>query len=191
MTAHAPRIVEAAGDVEAARAARFDAIFDENHDAAWRTLRRLGVPEAQVDDAVQRVFVVVARRIDGVEPGGESRYVYGVALRVASEMRRRDPARREVHGDAALAALQDDAPGPEESLLEHEARRALDETLGMMPDDLREVLVLVEIEGVAVNEVARMLGVPVGTAHSRLRRAREAFTQSARRVRARLAGGGR
>ncbi|HEY8075370.1 MAG TPA: sigma-70 family RNA polymerase sigma factor, partial [Labilithrix sp.] len=140
MTAHAPRIVDVAValDVEAARAARFDAIFDEHHDAAWRTLRRLGVPEAHVDDGVQRVFVIVARRMDGIEPGGESRYVYGVALRVASEMRRRDPSRREVSGDAALAALADDAPGPEESLLEHEARRALDEALGAMPDDLRE-----------------------------------------------------
>lgn len=175
-------------DVTVDPAARFDAIFEAHHDAAWRTMRRLGVSERSIDDAIQRVFVVVAKKLDTILVGGEGKFVYGVAIRVASEMRRRDPARREVSGDEIVALIADDAPGPEESLLEHEARRALDEALAGMPDDLREVLVLVEIEGVPVNEVAELLSVPVGTAHSRLRRAREAFTQSARRVRARLGG---
>jgi RNA polymerase sigma-70 factor (ECF subfamily) len=176
---------------EAARAHRFEVMFDAHYDAVWRALRRLGVPDAQVDDAAQRVFVVASRRLDEIIVGGEGRFLYGIAMRIASEVRRRDPARREIRGEETFAVLADDAPGPEESLLDHEAREALDETLDGMPDDLREVLVLVELEGVAVNEVATMLAVPIGTAHSRLRRAREAFTKSARRVRARLSGGAR
>jgi RNA polymerase sigma-70 factor (ECF subfamily) len=171
------------------REQRFVEMFDAHHDDVWRTLRRLGVADPQVDDATQRVFVVASRKLDEITVGGEGRFLYGVAIRVASEMRRRDPSRREVGGEEVFAMLADEAPGPEDSLLEHEAREALDATLDGMPDDLREVLVLVEIEDIAVNEVASMLEIPIGTAHSRLRRAREAFTKSARRVRARLGGG--
>lgn len=173
---------------EAALARRITALFDAHYDAIWRTLRRLGIPDADSDDAAPRVFVVAARRIDTMEVGHEGRYLYGIAVRVASELRRRAPAHREVHDDRTLAALADDAPGPEQQLLESEARDVLDATLAGMPDDLRAVLVLVEIEGLAVADLAASLEVAVGTAASRLRRAREEFTASARRVRARLEG---
>lgn len=169
----------------AARARRVEAIFEAHYDAIWRTLRRLGLDEAQADDGAQRVFVIAARRLDEIVDGHEGRYLYGIAVRIASEVRRRDPARREVD-DGALAQLADDAPGPEESLLAHEALAALDEVLAGMPEELREVLVLVELEELPVVELAALLEIPAGTAASRLRRAREAFTDSARRVRARL-----
>jgi RNA polymerase sigma-70 factor (ECF subfamily) len=167
-------------------AERLTAMFEAHHDGVWRALRRLGIADAQVDDAVQRVFMVATQRLATIRRGEEGAFLYGVALRLASEMRRRDPVRREVATKGALAHMADDAKGPEEALLEHEARAALDATLAAMPDDLREVLVLVELQELEVAEVARILGVPVGTASSRLRRAREAFTSSARRVRARL-----
>ena len=173
-----------------ARTRRFEAMFDAHHDSVWRTLRRLGVASAQVDDATQRVFIVAAQKLDDVRAGEEGAFLYGVALRTASSMRRRDPARREVRSDALLEMLADDAPGPEEELIRDQALEVLDEVLAGIPDDLREVLVLVELEGVAVTAMAELLGVPLGTASSRLRRAREAFTDSARRVRSRLAAGG-
>lgn len=171
---------------DAFRAQRVAAMFDGHYDAIWRTLRRLGIPDADVDDAAQRVFVTAARRLDTIELGHEGRYLYGIAVRVASELRRRAPSRHEVADATVLASIADDSPGPEEVLLEHEARDALDATLADMPDDLRAVLVLVEIEGLSVADLAASLEVPVGTGASRLRRAREAFTESARRVRARL-----
>lgn len=171
-----------------ARDRRIVLVFDTHYDSIWRILRRLGVPDGVVDDAAQRVFLVAARRIQTITEGHEGRFLYGVAVRVASEIRRRNPARRDVpDGEAVLMAIADDAPGPEEILLEHEARDALDATLAGMPDELREVLVLVEIEGQSNPEVAAMLEIPIGTVASRLRRAREAFTESARRIRARLA----
>ncbi len=166
-------------------------MFDAHHDAIWRTVRRLGVPDAHADDATQRVFLVAAQRLDDIRGGEESRFLYGVALRVASEIRRRDPSRRVVGGDDLIATLPDASPGAEAQLIAHEARAALDETLAEMPNDLREVLVLVEIERLAVADVAELLQVPVGTAASRLRRAREAFGEAAKRARARLARGGR
>lgn len=165
---------------------RIGAMFDAHYDAIWRTVKRLGVPDADADDAAQRVFVIASRRMDTIIVGHEGRYLYGIAMRVASEMRRRAPSRRVAGGDELLAVIPDDARGPEEALLESEARDALDATLDGMADDLRAVLVLVEIEGMAIVDLAEVLEVPVGTATSRVRRAREEFSASARRVRARL-----
>jgi RNA polymerase sigma-70 factor (ECF subfamily) len=183
----APAEPKAASD--AARARRIEVIFDAHYDAVWRTLRGLGIPDASADDAAQRVFLTAARRIDEIIEGREGAYLYGIALRVASELRRRASSRREIADDDTIDALVDEAPGPEDRLLEGEALEALDDVLDGMPDDLREVLVLVEMEGLSIPQLAEVLGVVIGTAASRVRRAREAFTKSARRVRARLESG--
>jgi RNA polymerase sigma-70 factor (ECF subfamily) len=173
-----------------ARERRFAELFDAHHDVIWRALRRLGVPLSHVDDATQRVFIVAARRLDEIREGEEIQFLYGVALKVQSELRRRDPARRFVADEDALASVADSAPGADEQLIAKEARAALDHVLSEMPDDLRRILVFVELEGQAVAVVAELLEIPAGTAASRLRRARETFSEGARRLRARLARGG-
>lgn len=175
-------------------ARRFEAVFDAHHDFVWRMLRRFGVPEASVDDATQRVFLVVARRLAEVRKGEEKAYLCGVAVRVAKEMRRHDASQRLVYDEQAVAEMPDGSDAADERLMAHEARRVLDDVLASMPEDLRYVLVLVELEGLEVAEVAALLEIPSGTAASRLRRAREAFSECAKRVRARLsskAGGAR
>lgn len=171
--------------IAADAAHRFEALFDEHHDVVWRTLRRLGIAAAEVDDATQRVFLVAARRLDEIRIDEERQFLYGIAIRVASEIRRRAPA-PQVTSVALLDAIPDSAEDAEAQLIAHEARRALDDALAGMPEELRQVLVLVELEGVPVADIAKLLGVPAGTAASRLRRAREAFAESARRVRARM-----
>ncbi len=174
---------EKAGALE--RNARAQAMFEAHYDVIWRTLRRLGVPDADVDDAAQKVFLIGAARLDDIVRGEEGRYLYGIALRVASEVRRRSPSRRETHDEQWLEALPDDAPNAEDALLAHEARSAIDEVLAEMPDDQREVFVLVEIEELTLPVVAELASVPLGTATSRLRRARESFEQGVQRFRAR------
>jgi RNA polymerase sigma-70 factor (ECF subfamily) len=169
-----------------ARNARAHAMFEANYDVVWRTLRRLGVPDADADDAAQKVFLVGAARLDDIVRGHEGRYLYGVALRVASEVRRRSPSRRETHDEPWLLALPDGSPSAEDALLAHEARSAIDEVLAEMPDEQREVFVLIEIEELTLPVVAELTAVPLGTATSRLRRARESFEEGVRRLRARL-----
>jgi RNA polymerase sigma-70 factor (ECF subfamily) len=155
--------------------------------ALWRLLRRLGVPDADADDATQEVYLVVAERRAEILPGKERAFVYGTALRVAhSRSRRRD---RSVELDEP-STTDAEAPGIEDLLDQREARKLLDELLEQMPFELRAVFVLFELEELSSIEIAEALEIPRGTAASRLRRAREDFQARVTRLRARLARGG-
>jgi RNA polymerase sigma-70 factor, ECF subfamily len=164
----------ASSKVEAAREARLRQIVDAHYDAVWRVLRRLGVPSHEADDAAQRVFLVTARRLDEIDPERECAYVMGIAVRTASEARRTLRRRREdptVDG----AEWPDLSDGPEALLDRKRARAVLDAILDAMPPELRSVFVLHELEGLSLPEIAATHGLPLGTATSRLRRARELF----------------
>jgi RNA polymerase sigma-70 factor (ECF subfamily) len=168
----------------AAGALDLRALFTTYHASIWRLLRRMGVPAAQVDDAVQEVFWVVARKLAQIEPGKQHAFLYGVALRVAaSDVRRRanSPLRGE-HED--IERLVDERPSPEEVLDRARARALLDSVLDRLPLELRSVLVLFELEGLDVRAIAQIEAIPVGTVGSRLRRAREEFSAAAKRLRA-------
>jgi RNA polymerase sigma-70 factor (ECF subfamily) len=160
-------------------AARLRALQEEHFEFLWRSLRRLGVPEADVDDAVQQVFLVAARR--EIQPGAERSFLFSTALRVASHARRTLRRRRE--SDEAVPEQTDTSPSPEELLDRRRARALLDEVLEALPLDLRAVFILFELEEMTVVQIAAMLGIPTGTAASRLRRGRELFQQAVARVR--------
>jgi RNA polymerase sigma-70 factor (ECF subfamily) len=158
----------------------------------WRLLRRFGVLSCQLDDATQEVFWVASRRLSDIEPGREHSFLYGVALRVAASEVRRQKAALPVVDLERVPAMIDERPSPEDQLVERQARVLLDDVLNRLPLELRTVFVLCEIEGLEVRQVAEIEEIPVGTASSRLRRAREEFSAVAKRVRARLiAQGGR
>ena len=163
-------------------------LFQAHYAAVWRLLRRFGVPAAQLDDAAQEVFWVAARRFADIEPGREKAFLYGVAVRVASNELRRAQANAQVTcplTDLELG-LRDIAPTPEESLEQRRALALLHRALERLPLELRTVLVLFELEGLEVSKIAEIEGVPLGTASSRLRRAREEFATIAKRMRATL-----
>ena len=164
-------------------------LFQTHYAAVWRLLRRFGVPAAQLDDAAQEVFWVAARRFADIAAGREKAFLYGVALRVASNELRRAQANAEVTlplTDLELV-LGDVAPTPEESLEQRRALALLDRALARLPLELRTVLVLFELEGLEVSKIAEIEAIPLGTASSRLRRAREEFAAIAKRLRATLA----
>ncbi len=160
-------------------APKLRALQEEHFEFLWRSLRRLGVPEADVDDAVQQVFLVAARRT--IQPGAERAFLFSTALRVASHARRTLRRRREA--DEPVPEQTDLSPSPEELLDQRRARALLDEVLSSLPLDLRAVFILYELEELTVVEIALMLGIPGGTAASRLRRARECFHETVERVR--------
>jgi len=163
---------------------RFEALVIAHADFVFRSVRRLGVPDSMADDATQQVFLVARQRFAAIEQGREKGFLFGVATNVAAHVRRTLGRRRE--SDAPAEPLVDPRPLPDAALDAERARVLLDHVLGTLPIDLRAVLVLAEIEEMTMAEIAELLSLPQGTVASRLRRAREAFHEEARRVRARL-----
>lgn len=179
-------VAEPAGGASTPAAVRVHAMVREHHAFVWRSVRRLGVREAEVDDVAQQVFVIAARRLGDIPPGGERAFLFGAAMRAAANARRSEARRREADPGAEGAdEPPDPAPGPEELVAARRRRALLDTILEALPLDLRAVLVLFEVEEMSTSEIALLLGIPTGTVASRLRRAREAFQSELRRVEAR------
>jgi RNA polymerase sigma-70 factor (ECF subfamily) len=154
----------------------------------WRLLRRFGVrPDATVDDAVQRVFEIAARKAESIAVGNERAFLFKTAVLVAAEERRRLQRSRARTAEGAEHELESPDPDPEAALELRRNRQRLDDVLDTLPEKLRSVFVLYEFEGLTGIEIAGLLGVPEGTVASRLRRARERFFTAARRLRAELA----
>jgi RNA polymerase sigma-70 factor (ECF subfamily) len=166
-------------------AARIAAMFDEHFESIWRFLRRMGVPQRDVDDAAQEVMLIATRKVEQIAPGKERGFLFGVAYRVASDARRAQANRRETDLDG-LEERIDASPDPEILVDRLRARAVLDQVLEGMPLDFRAVFVLTEIDGLSMGEVAELLEIPGGTVASRLRRGREHFDARVKRVRAQL-----
>lgn len=166
------------------------ALVDEHFGFIARSLRRLGVPEFDLDDAAQQVFLVAATKADRIVAGNEKAFLFGIGLRVASQSRR--ARRRRVAGEGAAAAesMTSVAVTPEQIAAERQARALLDEILDAMPENVRAVFMLFELEELTMAEIAKILSVPPGSVASRLRRGREIFHDEAARLRARPGGTG-
>lgn len=165
-------------------------LFEQHYASVARLLRRFGVPETQVDDAAQEVFWVAARRLADILPGKETTFLYGVALRVALNEARRKRSSPPLLDIDEASSLIDGAPSPEERLDLRQARVLLDAALERLPMELRTVFVLFELEGVPVPEIAELEAIPLGTASSRLRRARQEFAAIVKRIHATLSSRG-
>jgi RNA polymerase sigma-70 factor (ECF subfamily) len=171
---------------------RLRRMVDAHYDAVWRMVRFLGVQEANAEDVAQQAFCVAARKLDEITPGVELPFLLSVAWRVASEHRRAE-RRRPVTSEGDIDAIAASLPSPEQLLDQNRARAELQAVLDAMPVELRMVFVLFEIEELTLPEIAAATGLRLGTATSRLRRAREEFQSIVKRrnVAAGRARGGR
>ncbi len=165
------------------------AIFDEYSAFVWRTLRHLGVPERDVEDVCQEVFVVIHRKLESFEGRSTIRtWVYGICLRTASDYRRRAHVRREQTVDEVPTESAE--PAQEREAERSRQRRRLLELLDQLDDDKREVFVLYEIEELEMKDIAAAMGTPLQTAYSRLRAARQQLALALRDKSAEEAEGG-
>lgn len=165
---------------------RVRSVVSEHYDFVWRSLRRLGVAEANADDEAQQVFCVFAQRVASVTIGKEKSFLFGTVMRVAQAARRRH-ARSSKHEVIVEYSENNFEPAngqknAEELLDAERARAVLDQLLDQMPIALRAVFVLYEIEELTMAEIAQVLDLPPGTVASRLRRARELFEKLSREV---------
>ena len=159
-------------------------LVKEHYDFIWRLLARLNVSGPEVDDAAQQVFMVlVSREQLTIKAGSERAFLYGVALRVAKEFRRRaQSAQHHIAPDPDK--LVDRGLDVEAAVERNQARRKLDRIIEQMPQNLKEAFILFELEDMTVPEIALLLAVPIGTVASRLRRARALFQKAIEELRA-------
>jgi RNA polymerase sigma-70 factor, ECF subfamily len=160
------------------------AIFDEHLDFVWNTLQRLGVGEADREDLAHEVFLKVHSRLKDYDASRPIRpWLFGFAYRVAADHRRLARHRVEVLG-AAVEGV-DPVRLADEDLQADEERSLVAAALARVDFDRRAVLLLHDAEDVPVPAIAEQLGIPVNTAYSRLRIAREEFAAAVRMLRKR------
>lgn len=149
----------------------FQEIFRAHAPYVWRTLRRLGVADADAADMCQEVFVVVHRRLADFDGSAAIKtWVYGIAIRVAAQYRRKASRRHEELADEPPELSLD--PAQEGAFRRRELLDRLSAALEKLDEQKREVFVLYELEELTMSEVAEVLGCPLQTAYSRLHAAR-------------------
>ncbi len=150
----------------------FRALYRRHYGFVWQTMQRFGVLPALVDDAVQDTFVVAFRRLDDLVPAAATRWLYGIARRIASNYRRaqRRVARKQrVLTEQTSTAARSTAP--QDAVLELDAFLA-----ALTPID-RELFVLTQLEGMTGPESAELLALNPSTAYDRIGRLRRRFCE--------------
>jgi RNA polymerase sigma-70 factor (ECF subfamily) len=159
--------------------AAFSAAYDAEFDVVWLYLRRLGVPEADVEDAVHDVFVVAHRRYGTYDPSRPLRpWLLGIAFRIAAQWRRRH--RFEVSLAEPATDRADEGRPPDEQVASRQERSRLQAALAQLDIDQRAVVVMHDLNGIPVPEIATALDVPLNTVYSRLRLGRAKITAALR-----------
>jgi RNA polymerase sigma-70 factor, ECF subfamily len=174
-----------AGSGAAATMPSFEAVFEDHFDYVWATLRRLGVQERDLEDLSQDVFLRVFGQLDHFDASRPVRpWLFGFAFRVASDYRRLARNRCELL-DLHDRDPTDPAPSALERVLRTEALTLAQAALEELDLDRRAVFILHELDDCPIPEVAAALSIPLNTAYSRLRLAREQFADCVRRLRLR------
>jgi len=135
-------------------------------------LRMLG-SRAEAEDVAQEAFLRAYRSVAEFRGDAKlSTWLYAITSRLC--LNRLDSAerRRTRHGDDLLESVADERLDPPGTLEERERRTALHRAIAELSDERRVVVVLADLEGLAYEEIAEALSLPVGTVRSRLHRAR-------------------
>lgn len=155
----------------------FTTLYRERVAQVWRVIRRLGVRAADVEDAVQDVFIVAHRRIETLRPEvSPGAWLSGIALRVAHDYRRRETRKPSAPLEPAKS-VPDDAARPDELAAHRDALDYALRLLEQLPPEQRDVFVLVELEQLSAPEVAEATSTALNTVYSRLRLARARFNE--------------
>ena len=159
----------------------FRAIFEAEFPYVWTSLRRLGVPPRDLEDVTHDVLFEVYKKLERYDRSRPLRpWLFAFAFRFASDYRRLVRHRVEVMGDEVEAV----APGTpqDEAIVDREARALVARALESVDLARRAVFILHELDERPMSEIAHALEIPLHTAYSRLRVAREEFEAAVRRL---------
>ncbi len=182
----------ASSPVDKSRCARlhpeFEAVYDAHVDFVRANARRLGVDEASADDVVQRVFIVVHKRLGDFEHRSSLKtWLFGILVRVVREERR--SLRRRLAGWLSGSGQDPDelacadATSPFDALSQAQANQVIQRLLDCLAPDKREVFVLAELEEMTAQEIAEITGLTPSVVYTKLRAARTDFERAASSLR--------
>lgn len=136
----------------------------------------------EVQDVTQEAFVKAYRALANFR--GDSQFytwLYRIAVNTAKNYlvsRNRRPPGTDVDIDDAMYFDGDhalrDIESPEQNLMSEQLMQVVNQSIKQLPEDLRTALTLREYDGLSYEEIAEVMGCPVGTVRSRIFRAREA-----------------
>jgi RNA polymerase sigma-70 factor, ECF subfamily len=165
----------------------FDSVYEDYFDFIWSMTRRFGIREDAIDDVVQETFVVIHSKLHTLQsPESLRSWIYAVARKTASGYRRRRGDLQESSDiPESLVALMS---SPEDLAQQNAQVQRLWHLLETLSAEKREVFIMSELEQFTCPEIAEALNIPVNTAYSRRRTAREAFELALERERGRNRG---
>jgi RNA polymerase sigma-70 factor (ECF subfamily) len=171
---------------------RFESIYRQYFDFVWSSVRRLGVRPVAVDDVVQEIFIVIHSRLHTLEkPEALRSWIYSVIRRTVSGHHRSQRV-KEISGVmlATEPETRRQPATPFDLAQQSDQVKLLFSLLDELDEPKREVFVMAELDELTVPEIAEILEIPLNTAYSRLRAARQAFDEALARRSAPHAGKG-
>jgi RNA polymerase sigma-70 factor (ECF subfamily) len=156
------------------RALEFRAVYERWFEEVSRWVRAMGGPEAEREDLVQDVFLVVHRRLPDFDGENVAGWLYQIARRRVRDFRRLLWVKHMLFSSVPLSdTLVKNGPSPADALETNEKSVLLEALLGTLNESERAALVLFEIDAYTGDEIAEVQGVPVNTVWARIHKARK------------------
>jgi RNA polymerase sigma factor (sigma-70 family) len=157
---------------------RFERTLLPHLHAAYNLARWLTRNDHDAEDLVQAAYLRALKSFGGFRGADGRAWLLAIVRNACytwlEQKRARGPATAFVE---EIHSLESHAMDPEKLLLRAEDQELVRRTVEHLPLELREVLVLRELEGLSYKEIAAIAGIPMGTVMSRLARARERLHQ--------------
>jgi RNA polymerase sigma-70 factor (ECF subfamily) len=154
-------------------------MFRAHHELIWRTLRRIGLSPDLAADTTQQAYLIAAERLESIREGCERAFLFSTAIGLARTNFRRS---QRCHLQSDMDTHVDPSRRAEQQTNRCRALELMDRVFANTDTDLVTVFALFELEGLSAPEISELVGIPVGTVASRLRRARATFRAAARRM---------
>jgi len=172
---------------------RFETLALQHLDAAYNLARWLVRNDEDANDIVQDAFLRAMRAFDGFRGDNARPWLLAIVRNTAFTWLRKNrptsvqvPYEEDIHGDAR-AENGPEPETPECHAIRTQDRRAINDALARLPVELREAVVLRELEDMSYREIAAVQAIPIGTVMSRLSRGRQLL---GRYLRQDMVGGG-
>ncbi len=161
----------------------FEAVYERWFDEVTKWICAMGGPQADREDLVQDVFVVVHRRLHTFDGDNLAGWLYQITRRKVRDFRRLQWVKRVVFGRAIdSGASPNDGVSPLVSLETQEKRNLLMRLLDELSEAERGAIVLFELEGYSGKQIAELQEVPLNTVWARIYQARSKLSQGLTRI---------